>query len=281
MYYAEKRIRSKKYCIYAKNPLLAYAFLDIREKVEEGFEKGFYTLKLEDTKEVGDYGNNLEQNEADICNDDLLSDWDRCNEGCDVVNIALLSESENIISWAIEKKLLNCYKIGARQNILRCRNEQILSLIVRKECSSYYFELEEALKYANPILLRLLYEEGNKIFAKDTYDRCLDEYVNYYNMFFLSKSIEEENTEKENVMQLYFRHELRTESEYIKDVILCLSYLREQGVTNIRKSISGKKKRKLLDVLGHIEQYIEGGLYLEFLNIVYPLPVSLQKNLKK
>ena len=297
MFWADKVIQGKKCRLESGNPLVLYAFLDLQEKVEEGLEKGFeeggsgpvsIQMSAEKVKEYADHpmiqydkdqevedglylgtngtlfrGNSKEENFEKRLGSAMFFqlDW---------MKAAILGESKQVIFWGLENhKLLDCGINEVIKFICICRNEEILSAIMEKECSSYYIEPEDALNYVNPILLRLIYEEGEKIFESNLYDKCVDAFIQEYDQQ-LDLQVQGWNLmEGEGVMTRTYM-ETRTEREFMVDFIACMSYLWSKGYTNKRKKMYGKKKEKLDRVLKHMEEHMEPKLYLSCREILQP-----------
>ena len=302
-YCADKIIRGKKYTLKSTNPLYLCAFLDLSDKVREGVEKGFllegmYEMEMPG-KKVQEYAKHPqikyykeEQWERD--NQSKVKDSQSIKTEArlvvsrpekeeeeqysnywfhmDMMTAAVLGESKQVFLEGLEQRaLLDCGVWETRKAVCMCRNEEMLSALMQKECTSFYIEPEDALEYMNPILLRLICESGEKYLKKDIYDRCLEEFVHQYlesNDFESNASNEEMEPDSATEPEPIGWDEWRTYKECIEDFTACMKYLKMQGYRRRRVKFKKIKQENLDFVLQDIEKNAGQKLYQEFLEIV-------------
>lgn len=314
-YWADKIIRGKQYTLRTGNPLYIYVFLDLPDKVWEGVEKGFSqeseeSIEMEKTKvqeyakhpwikyHPGDWekkgihseGESVEEKQ-DLRNWAELflkipkkeGEFDTYSYSCphtDIMWTALFGESKNIFLEGLERRaLLDCGLWLTRNIVCRCRNEEMLSALMQKECTSFYIEIEDALEYKNPIFLRLIYENEDKYLKKDIYDRSLKSFVEEYYLIKHSdiKLLDRDFTEDGNLMEETVLKktkpisdsEWRTLEEYIEDFASCMKYLKKQGYIRKKEKLSEINQAELEHVLEDIESNVRHELYEDIVEIVH------------
>lgn len=310
-YWAKKTIRGNRYTLKVTNPLYLFAFLDLPDKVQEGVEQGFllekqYSVRMKKQK-VREYARHPQityhkmedQWELDsnaekskklqiVKKSAQLSIQKACTKedgnssyfnhlfNMDIMLAAVIGESQNIFLKGLEHHaLLDCGISEVREAVCMCQNEEILSALFQNECTSFYIELEDALEYMNPVLLRLIYESGEKVLDEDFYDNCLEAFVIQYcdiplrgwnileNSYFPLTWVD--NSDEIESIGL---NEWRTYKDCLTDFIACMNYLKMQGCKRRKIKLSRKEQNNLETVLENIKKCGGEKLYQEFLEIV-------------
>ena len=309
-FWAEKTLQGRKYILKVTNPLYLYGFLDIPDKVKEGLETGFWIeetgsamMKIKDVKKYAKHPAihyheekgkrekskraNKEREEEMVSlgtfaelviqklgeKDDKEVLYSKYWYKMDVMNAAILGESKHVFLEGLKQYMLvDCGIQETRQAVCMCHDEEILSALMKDECTSYYLEPEEALAYMNPILLPLVYECGGKVLEEDIYDRCLGEFARQY---YLSnapilqpkeKGASTSSVPKE--LKPIGCEEWRTYLNCVEDFIACMKYLKMQDFKREMPMFKQEIQYMLNLVQENIEKNTNPALYQEFVEIV-------------
>lgn len=274
------------------NPLYLYTFLNLKDKVMEGMERGFgfhdekiVEMRVEKVLEYAQgqhlhFVNADEKNRINVGRDGILyscesgkknfvrlyNTWNHKEDVLDLMDAALLGESREVFLWGMEHhQVVDCGVQATRDCICACRNEEMLETLFAKEYTVFWLDPEDALNHMNPVLLRLMYERKEKIFTEDIYDLYMNQFVlEYYDGLFACRK-GSVSGQKEGILVRDLQ-EVRTDLEFIMDFIMCMKYLRKQGYRGGIHSIA--EKEKLTEVLEDLKKYSYGNLYQEFLELL-------------